>query len=311
METHDTFLLGFFTDCLNNLDNQGSHTDLELYYRLQSLFYLNKFDKYYEFIQHFEENPEVKQFQFITSLDTTYPYIIAKMLRFSFKLFAFDYSPKVCSELKLFSNDKTYYDNFNELLKEFNEIQYKMQKGKNIQNELFVVVLLGIFSYILGISETFFEKFRENKTIAFPYLDIKRKIFSMLQEIEQYYYNDYNNKENKEESVIWKSLILYLIGDVYSYYDEFKFKEILLYEQSLSLKPNVFALDRILNYYIDDEKEEFALSYFKNFEKTINPCKLLIETEYKPLLELIVEINEIGLYKNKTYERIISFIEKI
>ena len=312
METHDAFLLGCFTDCLKNLNNQDSQTDLELYYRLQSLCYLNKFNEYNQLINSFEENPEAKQFLIKTlELDIANIDIITKMLRFSFKLFAFDYSPKVCGEFKLFSNNKTYCDNFNDLLKEFNEIQDKIQWGKILKNSFFVAVLLDVFSYILGISKTFFEKFGENKSIAFACLDIKRKIFSLLQEIEQYYSNDYNNEENKEESIIWKLLISYLIGDVYYYYSGFKFKEILLYEQSLSLKPNVFALDRILNYYNDNKKEEVALSYFKNFEKTINSCKSLIETEYYPLLGSIAEIDGIGFDKNEIYERIISFIENL
>jgi hypothetical protein len=280
IKIYNDFLFGFFTNYLDNVKNtKAGETDLGKYCYFQSLLYLNKFDECLKYLEF---------------LDTQKDPAKGKTLIFNFKLFAFDCSPTIYS--KNYSNGKTYSDNFNELLKEFDEIQRDHYNKENIQDPFWGAVFIDIFSYILSISETFFEKFGENK-----YLDIKRKIFPLLQEMEQYYSDPNSLKEyEKESSIIWRSLILCFLGDIYSYYDESK--KITLYEQSLSLKPNIFALDRILDHYTDDKDAEKALLYFENFKETIeyNPSK----TEYYFLN--VVEPN-----KDLIYSQNIQFIEEL
>jgi tetratricopeptide (TPR) repeat protein len=256
MKVYDAFLLGFFTDFLNRIDKL-SPSDLKEFCRVEALNYLNKFD---ECLEYTKNNP---------------------LMFFSFKLSVFEYFPKFYNEK--FLKVDNYFEHFKDiLLKEFYDTINKDKILKS--NPLSEVVICDIFVYMLDISNQFFES-----RLCFPeYLKLKKDIFNWLKQMEQRHTDSY--EENiSEENKIWKALIFERIGTVYSYYD--KNKEKLYYELSLSCKPNVFALNDIINFNEEDNDEE-AWNYLECFKKQWNYFKPIEDTEYYPIFNSIADLGD-------------------
>jgi hypothetical protein len=141
---YDAFLLGFFTDFLNRIDELPS-SDLKEFCRVEALNYLNKFD---ECLEYTKNNP---------------------LMFFSFKLSVFEYFPKFYNEK--FLKVDNYFEHFKDiLLKEFYDTINKDKILKS--NPLAEVVICDILLYMLDISNQFFES-----GFCFPeYLNL-RKIY--------------------------------------------------------------------------------------------------------------------------------------
>jgi len=266
---YDAFLLGFFTDFLNRIDELPS-SDLKEFCRVEALNYLNKFD---ECLEYTKNNP---------------------LMFFSFKLSVFEWFPKFYNEK--FLKVDNYFEHFKDiLLKEFYDTINKDKILKS--NPLAEVVICDIFVYMLEISNQFFES-----RLCFPeYLKLKKDIFNWLKQIEQRHTDSYEENISEEENKIWKALIFERIGQVYSYYD--KNKEKLYYELSLSCKPNVFALNDIINFNGEDNDEE-AWDYLECFKKQWKYFKPIEDTEYYPIFNSIADLGDthnITLQEQKKY----------
>ena len=258
MKVYDAFLLGFFTDFLNRI-NELPSSDLKEFCRVEALNYLNKFD---ECLEYTKNNP---------------------LMFFSFKLSVFKWFPKFYNEK--FLKVDNYFEHFKDiLLKEFYDTINKDKILKS--NPLAEVVICDIFVYMLDISNQFFES-----RLCFPeYLKLKKDIFNWLKQMEQRHTDSYEENISEEENKIWKALIFERIGQVYSYYDENKEK--LYYELSLSCKPNIFALDDIINYFNEEDNDEEAWNYLECFKKQWKYFKPIEETEYYPIFNSIADLGD-------------------
>jgi tetratricopeptide (TPR) repeat protein len=257
MKVYDAFLLGFFTDFLNRIDELPS-SDLKEFCRVEALNYLNKFD---ECLEYTKNNP---------------------LMFFSFKLFVFEWFPKFYNEK--FLKVDNYFEHFKDiLLKEFYDTINKDKILKS--NPLAEVVICDILLYMLDISNQFFES-----GFCFPeYLKLKKDIFNWLKQIEQRHTDSYEENISEEENKIWKALIFERIGQIYSYYD--KNKEKLYYELSLSCKPNVFASNDIINFNGEDNDEE-VWDYLECFKKQWKYFKPIEDTEYYPIFNSIADLGD-------------------
>jgi tetratricopeptide (TPR) repeat protein len=258
MKVYDAFLLGFFTDFLNRI-NELPSSDLKEFCRVEALNYLNKFD---ECLEYTKNNP---------------------LMFFSFKLSVFKWFPKFYNEK--FLKVDNYFEHFKDIL--LKEFYATINKDKILKsNPLAEVVICDIFVYMLDISNQFFES-----RLCFPeYLKLKKDIFNWLKQMEQRHTDSYEENISEEENKIWKALIFERIGQVYSYYDENKEK--LYYELSLSCKPNIFALDDIINYFNEEDNDEEAWNYLECFKKQWKYFKPIEETEYYPIFNSIADLGD-------------------
>ncbi|AEE14723.1 Tetratricopeptide TPR_1 repeat-containing protein [Thermodesulfobium narugense DSM 14796] len=285
---YNAFLFGFFTDFLKSSEDLPD-SSLKDFCRLESLFWLNDFDEYFEYIKE------------LSSKDASIGYL----LEFNFKLFTLNLIPKIYVEKIKKSDNYEYQKEFKSLLPEFYRILEK-PLDKDIST-FCLKVLLDIFCYILGIAKNLFSI----KEIPFSeYIKLKTNIFTKVQQIESEFQNQ---NFDSEEYRIWQALIYKGIADVYSYYDEFSHMERLYYEKSLSVRENIFALLDLVDYiYSDDDKYE-AWNYLKNFEKYFNYEKVLNETKYLIYFDTKAQFSE---YQSKqelkdNYLKAIRLIEKM
>ncbi|AWB10118.1 hypothetical protein TDSAC_0755 [Thermodesulfobium acidiphilum] len=265
-------------------------SSLKDFCRLESLFWLNNFDEYYEYIKE------------LSSKDKNIGYL----LEFNFKLFALEYIPKLYVEK--FKENKTYEykEEFKSLLPEFYRILEK--PIDRVASPFYLEVLLNIFIIYLGIAEKLFDV---KKLPLSDHIRLKTNIFTKLQQIESEFQNQ---SFNTEEDKIWQTLIYKGLANVYSYYDEFSHIERLYYEKSLTIRSNVFALLDMIDYIFDDDEKEYeAWNYLKNFEKYFNYEKSLDETEYFIFFDKKTQFS--GYQSNQeikdSYIRAIRSIEKM
>ncbi|MGC8482553.1 MAG: hypothetical protein ACP5OE_02760 [Thermodesulfobium sp.] len=286
---YDAFLFGFFTDFLKSSEDLPD-SSLKVFCRLESLFWLNNFNEYYEHIKELDNKDEN----------------IGYLLEFNFKLFTLDYVPKFYTEKFKESENYEYQKEFDNLLPEFYRILEK--PIDRATSPFYLEVLLDIFIYILGIAENLFDV---KKLSLSDHIKLKTNIFTKLQQIESEFQNQ---NFNIEEDKIWQALIYKEIAGVYSYYDEFSHIERLYYEKSLSVRENIFALLDLVDYiYSNEDKEYEAWNYLKNFEKYFNYEKVLNETKYLIYFDTKAQFSE---YQSKqelkdNYLRAIRLIEKM
>ncbi|MEM3473738.1 MAG: hypothetical protein QW735_04030 [archaeon] len=276
----DSYLLGFFTDFIDFAENiKSEKTNLIKFCYLSSLLELNKFDKYHSEIEQITDETK-------------------SLFNFYFELFTFDLIPSYYN--LRFNSIDNYYDSFERLSQDFDK--YVNLDYINSDSACFHLIELGICYQFLSIFSVFFKYQKYSLT---EYTRKRDVIFQCLKTIEHKYL--FETPTNAQEKLIEKALVFYWIGSVYSYYDDYKHKEKIYYEKSISCKMNIFALTDLI-----DLENEDSVDYLKTAVQSWNFHKPIAQTEYYPYFIAKTYLKEIGNEAKKDcYYRAISIIEKM
>ncbi|WP_353686049.1 hypothetical protein [Thermodesulfovibrio sp. 3462-1] len=250
---YDKFLLGLFSDFIKEVRDFQKSDLLKICYFI-SLLELCKFDEFQEELNKLQDDLE------------------KRLLHFNLKLYIFNFIPSLYY-LKFAQHEKNDY--FEEFLSLCKDIVHFFNK---IPDEPFCDFLrLNAYCLLFYNVPSFLTL---KKLYAFDqecssYLSLKKDLLKDVQEIADKYLD---KKEDHDEMAIWKSLIFYLIGTVYSSLD-LESKALQYYEKSLFYKVNIFALEAIIDIKAEnedtlDEAKSYLFSVQDKFKKEIE------KTEY-------------------------------